>query len=320
MSLHTHGPAHRARRRLVRQQVGRSRSPWEVLTAAPRIVHPLVVIADDARSFNEHAGAFRVLTKARHAVRVLHLRGRPHRAAACESDDPSAHEPAHRPSCRPSCRRDSRLSNGPTPAAGRPPARLARAGRMARRLTRQGLRVARPGGPGPARGRLRAVGPGSGGGGEPHPASAEPKHWVCAWPRLSCADGRPLRPRGHGRRCGQGRHTAWCERDAEQQRLSCSRTVSRPPGRRGRSEAAGHRALVVLIRVDEESGRGAAGRAPVDVPEAVGSCLRHADAALAAGDLVDDAIFPSEHLRLATECVLGGRLAGVRPYCAKMVR
>lgn len=125
MSLHTHGPAHRARRRLVRQQVGRSRSPWEVLTAAPRIVHPLVVIADDARSLNEHAGAFRVLTKARHAVRVLHLRGRPHRAAACESDDPSAHEPAHRPSCRPSCRRDSRLSNGPTPAAGRPPARRA---------------------------------------------------------------------------------------------------------------------------------------------------------------------------------------------------
>lgn len=58
----------------------------------------------------------------------------------------------------------------------------------------------------------------------------------------------------------------------------------------------------------------------MDVPEAVGSCLRHADAAHAAGDLVDDAIFPSEHLRLASECVLGGRLAGVRPYCAKMVR
>jgi hypothetical protein len=320
---------------LVRQQLGRARSPWAALTTPPRIAHPLVVVAGDARSVNEHAGALRLLHKAGYAVRVLHLRGRlvdplrsgrtSHRLAVLPADLPAV-EPAASATARRLLRAD--------------PHRAVRAGRLARRLTRESLRVGRRLAPEVLPARVAAAGAAR---------SDGPTATLLQGPRelfVLDAGGHRVVDRLVGRRTGGGdrrsdRRDGGPELAALALEVAASRTAfsraealglrqastllhdteatrdARSPaalwtgaayrlvraGRRGaatqlledclavtgaaEAEAAGHGALEALIRVDE-AGAGAADGAspePVDVPAVVRTCLRHADEALASGDL-----------------------------------
>ncbi|GAA2157500.1 glycosyl transferase family 1 [Humibacillus xanthopallidus] len=341
---------------LVRQQLGRARSPWAALTTPPRITHPLVVVAGDARSVNAHAGALRLLTQAGYAVRVLHLRGRladplrsshtTHRLAVLPADLPAI-EPA-------TASVVSRLLPAEPDRDGQA-ARANRAGRAARRLTREGLRITRRLAPEVLPARVAAAGAAR---------TDEPATALLHGPRelfvLDAAgdrvvdrlagrrSGRGERPgdrhrdgRGDGRggrrshrrdggpelaaltlevaasRTGFSRAEALGLRQASQVLRDAEATGDeRSPaalwtgaayrlvraGRRAaatqllddclavagpaEAEAAGHGALEALIRIDED---GAAAPTlsgePADVPGVVATCLRHADDALASGDL-----------------------------------
>ncbi len=122
---------------LVREQVVATRSPWAALTTPPPRDRPLVVVAAEAGAVNEHAAALQLLVTAGYAVRVLHLRGRlapplrsgrtAHRLAVLPGDLPAVAGAASA-TTRVLLRGDGR--------------RAARAGQVAGRLTREGLRVA----------------------------------------------------------------------------------------------------------------------------------------------------------------------------------
>ncbi|HET7802018.1 MAG TPA: glycosyltransferase [Humibacillus xanthopallidus] len=336
---------------LVRQQLGRARSPWAALTTPPRITHPLVVVAADARSVNAHAGALRLLTTAGYAVRVLHLRGRladplrssrtTHRLAVLPADLPAI-EPA-------TASVVSRLLPADPDRDGRA-ARADRAGRAARRLTREGLRISRRLAPEVLPARVAAAGAAR---------TDEPATALLHGPRelfvLDAAGDRVV-DRLAGRRSGRGdghgdgrggrrsdRRDGGPELAALTLEVAASRTGfsraealglrqasqvlrdaestgdERSPaalwtgaayrlvraGRRAaasqllddclavagpaEAEAAGHGALEALIRIDEDGAASATlsdgvGE-PVDVPRVVATCLRHADDALASGDV-----------------------------------
>ncbi|TQM57327.1 glycosyltransferase [Humibacillus xanthopallidus] len=324
---------------LVRQQLGRARSPWAALITRPRITHPLVVVAGEARSVNEHAGALRLLARAGYAVRVLHLRGRlvdplrsgrtAHRLAVLPADLPAV-EPAA------AWAAGHLLRSAPRRAAG-----AARAGRVARRLTREGLRVSRRFTPEVLPARLAAAAAA-----RTDEPSATLLQEPCELFVLDAAGDRVV-DRLAGVRAGRSAGGASDRRDGGRElaalalEVAASRTGfsraealglrqasrllrdteaagdERSPaalwtgaayrlvraGRRAaatqllddclavtgaaEAEAAGHGALDALIRLDEASAGASTGvsTGPVDVPAVVGACLRHADEALASGDL-----------------------------------
>ncbi|MCU1537986.1 MAG: hypothetical protein JWP82_2337 [Humibacillus sp.] len=122
---------------LVREQVVTTRSPWAALTTPPPRDRPLVVVATEARAVNEHVGALELLVTAGYAVRVLHLHGR---LAQPLRSGPTAHRLTVLPDDLPAV-------GGAATAATRvllrgDARRAARAGQVAGRLTREGLRVA----------------------------------------------------------------------------------------------------------------------------------------------------------------------------------